>query len=65
MLFRSVGIPKSVHRERMKENMDVFDFHLDEEDMAAIRTLDTKKSPIYDEMDPQRALAIGRMKIHD
>lgn len=60
-----VAIPKSVHRERMKENMDVFDFHLDEEDMAAIRTLDTKKSPIYDEMNPQMALAIGRMKIHD
>lgn len=60
-----VVIPKSVHKERMQENIDVFDFTLSDEDMQAIRTLDTKQSPIYDEMDPQRALAIGKMKIHD
>lgn len=60
-----VVIPKSVHKERMQENLDVFDFQLDEADMQAIRSLDTKNSPIYDEMDPQRALFIGKMKIHD
>lgn len=60
-----VAIPKSVHKERMQENLDVFDFQLDEADMQAIRSLDTKTSPIYDEMDPQRALFIGKMKIHD
>lgn len=60
-----VVIPKSVHKERMQENLDVFDFQLDEDDMQAIRSLDTKTSPIYDEMDPQRALFIGKMKIHD
>lgn len=60
-----VVIPKSVHKERMQENLDVFDFQLDEADMQAIRSLDTKTSPIYDEMDPQRALFIGKMKIHD
>ena len=60
-----VVIPKSVHKERMQENIDVFDFTLSDKDMQAIRTLDTKQSPIYDEMDPQRALAIGKMKIHD
>lgn len=60
-----VVIPKSVHKERMQENIDVFDFTLSDEDMQAIRMLDTKQSPIYDEMDPQRALAIGNMKIHD
>ena len=60
-----VVIPKSVHKERMQENLDVFDFQLDEADMQAIRSLDTKTSPIYDEMDPQRAVFIGKMKIHD
>lgn len=58
-------IPKSVHKERMKENMDVFDFRLTGEDMEAIRSLDTGKSTIYDEMDPHIAMAIARMKIHE
>lgn len=60
-----VVIPKSVHKERMEENMNVFDFQLDETDMEAIRSLDTKKSTIYDEMDPQISLFIGSRKIHD
>ena len=49
----------------MEENLAVFDFHLDEADLDAIRTLDTKKSTIYDEMDPKIALFIGTRKIHD
>lgn len=39
-----VVIPKSTHMERMKENFDVFDFTLTEEDMNRIATLDTGKS---------------------
>lgn len=58
-------IPKSVHKERMRENMDVFDFRLTDEDMEAIRSLDTGKSTIYDEMDPHVAMAIARIKIHE
>ena len=36
-----IVIPKSVHKERMIQNMDVFDFSLSEYEMAAVRTLDT------------------------
>ena len=36
-----IVIPKSVHKERMIQNMDVFDFSLSEDEMAAVRTLDT------------------------
>lgn len=65
LIQRSIAvIPKSIHEERMKENMDVFDFNLSPEDMDAIRTLDTGKSTIYDEMDPHVAMAIVGVKIH-
>ena len=52
------------HRE-LAENLNVFDFTLDAEDMERIRTLDTGKSTIYDEMDPNMAINIGQVKIHD
>ena len=60
-----VVIPKTIHKQRMEENIKVFDFALDAEDMQQIQTLDTGRSTIYDEMDPQKAIAIGKMKIHD
>ena len=47
-----VVIPKSVHRERMEENLRVFDFTLTEEDMAAIRSLDTATSSFFSHQDP-------------
>ena len=52
-------IPKSVHKERMKQNIDVFDFILSEEDMNAIAGLDLGKSLIYDEQDLDTAKWIG------
>ena len=36
-----IVIPKSVHKERMIQNMDVFDFSLTDDEMAAVRSLDT------------------------
>lgn len=46
-------IPKSVHVERMEQNLDIFDFTLSDEDMAAIARLDTGASLFFDHHDPE------------
>ncbi|MDO5352787.1 MAG: aldo/keto reductase [Succinatimonas sp.] len=60
-----VVIPKSIHKDRMIENFNIFDFTLSEEEMAAIALLETGKSPIYDDMDLATVKAIGLHTIHD
>lgn len=47
-----VVIPKTVRPERMSENLDVFDFELTDEEMAAIAGLDTGASQFFDHRDP-------------
>lgn len=46
-------IPKSVHVERMEQNLDIFDFTLSEEDMAEIARLDTGRSLFFDHHAPE------------
>ncbi len=47
-----VCIPKSIHKERMEQNFDVFDFTLDDEDLKLIASLDTGKSCFFSHQDP-------------
>ena len=60
-----VVIPKSVHKDRMEQNMDIWDFSLSEEDMAEIAKLDLGHSEIVNHDDPGFAKMLHSMKIHD
>lgn len=48
-----IVIPKSTHKERMIENMNVFDFTLSQEDMTTIASLDKKESLFFSHYDPE------------
>jgi len=58
-----ITLAKSTRKERMIENISVFDFELSAEDMAAITTLDTKTSSFFDHRDPQMVKWLGERKL--
>ena len=60
-----VIIPKSIHKERMEENLNIWDFTLSKEDMAAIAGLDLGRSEIIDHSAAETARFLNGWKIHD
>ncbi len=58
-----VVIPKSTHRERIKQNLDVFDFSLTDEEMQEIAALDLGHSEIIDHTDPRLVQTLHGRKL--
>lgn len=58
-----VVIPKSTHRERMEQNIDVFDFSLTDEEMREIAALDIGHSEIIDHTDPKLVQALHGRRV--
>lgn len=59
-----VAIPKSVRKERIVENFDIFDFELSADDIALISSLDTEESLFLSYRDPNIAKALGTLRVN-
>lgn len=60
-----VVIPKSVHKDRMEQNIAIWDFKLSDEDMAKIAELDLGHSEIVNNDDPAFTKMLHSLKVHD
>lgn len=60
-----VVIPKSVHKDRMEQNLDIWDFTLSDEDMAEIAAMDIGHSEIVDHSDPKFVQMLHQLKVHE
>ena len=60
-----IAIPKSVRKERMEENFNIFDFKLSEAEMQTISTLDNKTSLFFDHRDPNMVKWISERKLNN
>lgn len=60
-----IVIPKSVHKERMEQNIDIWDFRLSDADMAEIAKLDIGHSEIVDHYDPKFVQMLHQLKVHE
>lgn len=60
-----VIIPKSVHRDRIEENFNIWDFQLTKADMQSIAKLDLGHSEIVDHSSAETAKWLNGWKIHD
>ncbi len=58
-----IVIPKSVRKDRMAQNMDIFDFDLSADETASIVALDTGASLFFDHRDPEAAIRLGTRTI--
>lgn len=58
-----IVIPKTVHKNRMEQNFDVFDFILTDDDMAEILKLDMGESQFFSHADPETVKMISSFKI--
>jgi len=58
-----IVIPKTVHKRRMAENFNIFDFELSDKDMQEIATLDTKESLFFDHRDPEKVRWLSERKL--
>ena len=58
-----IALAKLTRKERMMENISVFDFELSAEDVAAIATLDTKTSSFFDHCNPEMVKWLGNRKL--
>lgn len=58
-----VAIPKSVHKERMRENFEIFDFELSQSEMETLQALNQGRSLLCDHSDPEFVQFLSELKI--